>query len=117
MVVEHARVESLAEADEVLARAATPADLVLVLVVRTVVPAWIGALVSQAHAAGHGVMVVVEPEGDPAGDVLAGWEIGVCTAALSAGVDEVRGIDAKRVERVRTVVGLLDGAGAPEAAP
>ncbi|WP_426572231.1 hypothetical protein [Aquihabitans sp. McL0605] len=117
MVVEHVRIENLAEADDALAKAGDVVDLVLAVVVRATVPAWLGAAVERAHRAGRSVIVIAEPLGDPAGEELAGWEIGVATAALAAGVDEVRGIDARRVERVRTVLGLLDAAAAHEVAP
>jgi hypothetical protein len=44
------------------------------------------------------------------GDALAGWEIGVATAALLAGAAGVEGIAPERVRRVRAVVDALGAA-------
>lgn len=96
--------------------AASGADLVVV--VRSVVPAWLEELVAEAAAGGSRVLVAAEPLPDLAGEALDGWEIGVCTAALAAGAADVVGIDRKRVARVREVGELLAAhAPAPVAAP
>ena len=88
----------------------------LVVVVRSVVPAWLEPLVTEAIEAGSRVLVAAEPPPGLVGETLDGWEIGVCTAALAAGAADVLGIDGTRVARVREVGDLL-AAHAPQPAP
>lgn len=116
MVTGRVRVETLEDGRAALAGSATPAALVLEVAVDQRVPAWLGDLVALARSAGASVSVVaVAPSAvTAAGDeALAGWEIGVCTAALAAGADEIVGIDPTRVARVRTIVGALATGSAP----
>lgn len=87
----------------------------LVVVVRSLVPAWLEQLGREATEAGVRVLVAAEPPAALAGEALDGWEIGVCTAALAAGAADVEGIARTRVARVREVGDLL-AAHAPSAA-
>ncbi len=70
---------------------------------------------AAAGAAGlrGGVAFTSRPQADPEG--VAGWEIGVCTAALQVGAVLVRGIDVRRARRVRGVVEALAAAARPSA--
>lgn len=110
MVTERARIDSLEAGLSVLAAAVPGSAPALVVTVHTSVPEWLVDLVHAARS-GHGAVVV---EADPApelfGDALAGWEIGVATAALDAGARDVIGIDPARVARVREVVASLAAA-------
>lgn len=110
-----ARIESLQAG---LAAAAGPGTTDLVVPVSGSVPAWLGDLVHGAAAADGEVRVLIEaePPADLEGAALDGWEIGVCTAAVAAGVDDVLGVDPQRVTRVRQV-GVLLAAHAPQPAP
>ncbi len=88
----------------------------LVVLVDEAVPAWFGDLVDAARASGAAVVVQAAAPHGLAGEALAGWEIGVCTAALAAGASDVVGVDARRVARVREVDAALT-AHAPQRAP
>ncbi len=88
--------------------------------VQEAVPGWLTALVAAARAVGASVVIEAEAPSDLAGESLAGWEIGVCTASLGAGAAEVTGISPHRVARVREVDALLAAAArraTPETAP
>ena len=119
MVTEGVRIESLAEGRTHLAAGSAAESGCLVVPVREVVPGWLAELVDAAGAAGVAVVAdAVGIEGASA-DQRAGWEIGVCTAALAAGVADVRNVAPQRVERVRAVLGSLGHAveaAAPETA-
>ena len=112
MVAERTRIENLAAAEAVFEQATTAAPT-LVVPVEHALPAWLDALVDRAHAAGTTVAIGAEPPSDWSDDRRAGWEIGVCTAALHAGVDEIVGIAPQRVNRVRAVVAAIDAAARP----
>lgn len=123
MVTGAARIETLEDGRARLRGVDAGAGADLVVVVRSVVPAWLEQLVVEAGRAGSRVLVTAEPPADLAGEALDGWEIGVCTATLAAGVADVLGIDRTRVARVREVGDLLAAhalqpapAAAPEAA-
>lgn len=88
----------------------------LVVILDQAVPAWLASLVDAAAARGAAVVVQAAAPHGLAGEALAGWEIGVCTAALAAGVSDVVGVDARRVARVREVDAAL-AAHAPQRAP
>ena len=110
MVTDRARIDSL-EAGRVALDAQEGTDhLELVVSVRSTIPPWLIELVVVATARGSVVLVEAEaPPGLPA-ETLAGWEIGVCTAALTAGAIEVFGIAPSTVARVREVIGALAAA-------
>ena len=84
------------------------------MVVTDAVPADLAEVV--AAASGPVVVRAQAPVG-LAGETLAGWEIGVATAALQAGAATVEGIDPERLRRVRAVVHQLDIAGHPVSEP
>lgn len=78
-----------------------------------VVPAWLAEAVERAHE--HGLVVVARLDDARArrpGEA-AGRQIGAVVAALSAGVDEVEGVDDRRVARVRTVLDAVARGSAP----
>jgi hypothetical protein len=111
VVTQRARIDSLEAGLELLAG---PHPAGLTVVAHTSVPDWIGELVDAARAAGVTVAVDAAPAADLTGDALAGWQIGVATAAFTAGVDAVHGIDDRRLARVREVVrSLADAAPGP----
>jgi hypothetical protein len=110
------RIEGLEAGRARLADGSVGAGSELVVPVRDVVPAWLVDLVSEAGLVGASVVVEAEPPADLEGEVLDGWEIGVCTAALGAGATDVLGIAPRRVARVREVGDLL-AAPAPVAEP
>ena len=117
MAVGPARIETLEAGGALLA--AGSLDQPLVVPVHEVVPGWLPELVVQVHRRGGTVVVSAEPPPVLTGESLDGWEIGVCTAALQAGVDQVTGLTTERVRRVRAVLDSLERARtAPdEAAP
>lgn len=82
----------------------------LVVEVGTVVPGWLAALVTEAQAAGGGVVVELSAPAELADDERAGWEIGATTAALAAGAT-VRGPAPARVGRVDEVVRRWEAGG------
>ena len=119
MVTEPARTESLEAARAILSDPSSAGAGVVVVPVSEAVPSWLAELVVEAHAAGCRVAVSAEPAAIRDRDAQEGWEIGVATAALSAGVDELVGIADARRRRVQVVVAALDHGAAPsaEAAP
>ncbi len=106
MVTDGVRIESLAAARAHLASPDGPRSVLVVPVAETV-PAWLADLVREAGAGHADVVVEAVAPGGLTADQRAGWEIGVALAALQAGVGEVRGIPARRLARVRTVVDAL----------
>ncbi len=120
MVTDRVRIDSLAAGREHLAHARLAPGAVLVVPVDRRVPTWLAELVDAAHAARASVVVEAQTPADLEGEAAAGWQIGVCTAALAAGADDVVGVEAQRVARVRDVTASLDAAragGAPEVVP
>lgn len=116
MVTGAARIDTLEDGRALLRGLDAGSGSDLVVVVRSVVPAWLPQLVTAAIEAGSRVLVAAEPPAELVGEALDGWEIGVCTAALAAGAADVLGIDRRRVARVREVGDLL-AAHAPQPAP
>lgn len=105
MVTDGAQTTSLADGLAALADAADRTEpLTLVVPVVEAVPPWLVGLAAAAHDQGARVLVSAEPPAGATGEAADGWEIGVCTAALAAGVDDVVGIDPRRVTRVRAVI-------------
>jgi hypothetical protein len=120
VVTDRVRIDSLEAGQAHLAQSGSDGRAILVVTVARVVPVWLSALVEEAHAAAASVVVEVEAPADLDDESRAGWEIGVCTAALGAGTDDVVGIDPKRVARLREVTVRLAAArphAAPELAP
>lgn len=114
MVTGRVRIDSLEAGRTHLGAVAVGDPAALVVLVRRSVPPWLATLV--AEAAGQPVIVEAAAPAGLVGEALAGWEIGVATAAFAAGAVEVEGIDPRRVARVREVTALL-AAHAPQAAP
>lgn len=79
----------------------------LEIVVTDTVPDDLEATVAAAPGP---VVVRAQAPGGLVDDALAGWEIGVATAALLAGAARVEGIAPERVRRVRAVVDALHAA-------
>jgi len=113
VVTDRVRIDSLAAGREHLARAQRVPGSVLVVPIDRTVPAWLGELAAAAHVVDATVVAEARRPADLVGEAGDGWEIGVCTAALAAGADDVTGIDARRVARVRDVTACLDAARAP----
>ena len=88
---------------------------VVVVQVGQPVPPTLGAAVRESHRAGRLVSLHLEPCGASlAHDERAGWELGVLSMALRAGVDHVVGADPVRLARVRAVtLALGTSGGAP----
>lgn len=119
MVTGPARIDTLEAGLARLAAASRGPVVPLVVPVRAVVPAWLEDLVVAADAAETAVVVDAAAPRDLAGEALAGWEIGVCTAAFASGAADVLGVDPRRVARVREVHASLAAHGpapAPEVA-
>lgn len=110
MVRGRARIESLEAGRDALAEGIAGGGEALVVPVADTLPGWFERLAIEAAAQGVAVLVEAEPPADRDGEVLDGWEIGLCTTALTLGADDVLGIDPRRVARVRTVVDTLDAA-------
>lgn len=113
MAVAQQVIEHLDEVDTVL-RASAPAvaaPLVLVVPIVEVAPPWLAEAVVRAHASGATLVVSLEPTSPGVDDRAAGWEIGVITAALAAGADDVLGTSPERVARVGEVLRRLADAG------
>ena len=115
MAVGPARIETLEAGDALLA--AGSLDQPLVVPVRDVVPGWLSELIVEVHQRGGTVVVSAEPPPALTGESLDGWEIGICTAALRAGVDQVTGVSTERMRRVRAVLDSLERAAAAGTAP
>lgn len=109
MVTDRVRIDSLAAGRAHLANAELAAGSVLVVPVDRAVPPWLAELVAAARLVGATVLVEAETPAGLDGEPAAGWQIGVCTAALAVGA-EVAGIDPQRVARVREIADSLDGA-------
>ena len=106
--------DSLEDGIAVLAVADLDAMPALEVAIAESAPPWLGELVGAAHRAGATVTVVATRNDGPAAEeAIAGWEIGICQAALLADVDEIDGIDPQRVRRVRTVLAALATGSAP----
>ncbi|MGN6692993.1 MAG: hypothetical protein ACTHN0_02355 [Aquihabitans sp.] len=116
MVTDRVRIDSLALGQEHLSQTGPGAGSILVVTVVRVVPPWLAALVEGARAAAASVIVEAEAPTDLDDESRAGWEIGVCTAALAVGADDVIGVDAQRVARVREINDRL-AAAQPRTAP
>ena len=122
MVTGRARIDSLEAGLAYLAGGTDEPGSELVVPVAVTVPTWLADLVAAAAVVGSTVVVEAEPSAGLSGEELDGWEIGVCTAALTAGAADVLGVDPRRVARVHEVTALLDThaletAPAPEPAP
>lgn len=113
MVTGPARIDSLAEALARLAAPPRPSGEAVVVTVDRTVPTWLPDLVAAARAERTAVVIDARHPAHLGGEALAGWEIGVCTAAFAAGAADVLGVDPRRVARVREVDARLDSVVAP----
>lgn len=108
MVTDRVRIDSLAAGQARLAEAGWVPGTVLVVTVERTVPPWLRPLVAAARRGEAPVVVEARTPADLDVEPAAGWEIGVCTAALAAGADDVTGIDPQRLARVREITRRLD---------
>ena len=106
-------VRPVVDAPEAVDAAARDGVGAVEVIIGDVVPGWLAAAVERAHE--HGLLVVARLAGRPGlvageGD---GRQIGAVLAALEAGVDEVEGVDPRRVARIRTVLDAVARGSAP----